>query len=83
MSNKKNRNILVAVVAVVAVVLTVAAFVAHRVFEEPGHAEMKAGRADFRRGNFASAIRHYTLATIARNTISESAITRAEASKRI
>ena len=62
MSNKKNRNILIAVVAVVEAVLAVAAFVEHRVFEEPGHAEMKAGRADFRRGNFASAIRHYTLA---------------------
>ena len=58
-STKTKRNI---ILAVVAVLLAGAAFVAFRVFEEPGHAEFKAGKAAYRAGNYKSAVEHYKLA---------------------
>ena len=42
--------------------LAVTAFVAYRVFEEPGHAEFKAGKAAYWAGNYKSAVEHYKLA---------------------
>jgi len=60
MSNTKmKRNIFFAVVAVF---VAVAGFTVYRVFEEPVHAEFKAGKAAYRARDFKSAVKHYKLA---------------------
>ncbi|MBR6241528.1 MAG: hypothetical protein IKQ82_08755, partial [Lentisphaeria bacterium] len=59
LNTKMRRSI---VLAVIAVVLIGAAFIAYKMFEEPGHAEFKAGKAAYRTGDYKSAVEHYKLA---------------------
>ena len=56
---KTRRNI---VFAVAALFLAIFVFAGCRTTEEPGEAEMNAGRADYRAGNFESAFRKFRLA---------------------
>ena len=59
---KANRKLRWILLAAVAVVLAVAGFVAYKMFEGPGHAEFKAGKAAYRAGNYESAFENFLLA---------------------
>ena len=58
MANSRTiRNLFFAAVTLFLAIVTVlllagAAFIAYKVFEEPGHAEFKAGKAAYRAGNY-------------------------------